>query len=232
MGVDAVVCHHRLVDAAPAQDAAVDLGMQGLDPAVHHFRKAGVIGDFDDGDAVFGQQLGGAAGGEDFDAQAGKGAGEIDDAGFVGNADQGAGNFIVHDDARGLRRRMKKGITSLEAMLSLHCNIIAGRSGHFLAQGAAAEAQHLGGLALVVAAMFQDGLDQRALDFVEDHGIQVADLVSTIQPREIVLHRQAHMLAEDQGCSGRLALMRASNSTFIARSTFMQANSPGRLVFE
>ena len=34
-----------------AEDAAVDLGMERLQPAVHHFRKAGVLGDVADGDA-------------------------------------------------------------------------------------------------------------------------------------------------------------------------------------
>ncbi len=55
-GLDGVLAHHRLIEAAPAQQAAVNLRMQGLDAAAHDFRKAGVLGDFLDRDAVAGQQ--------------------------------------------------------------------------------------------------------------------------------------------------------------------------------
>src|SRR5690606_1226354 len=37
-GLDAVLRHHPVVDAPAAEDAAVDLRVQGLDPAVHHLR--------------------------------------------------------------------------------------------------------------------------------------------------------------------------------------------------
>ncbi len=42
---------HVVGAVAAAEDAAVDLGVQRLDPAVHHFGKAGVGGDLADRDA-------------------------------------------------------------------------------------------------------------------------------------------------------------------------------------
>ncbi len=69
------------------------LGMQRLDAAIEHFREAGVVGNVGDGEAGVAQQLGGAAGGEQLDAETGEGAGEIDGAMFVGNADQCLGDF-------------------------------------------------------------------------------------------------------------------------------------------
>src|SRR5690606_1349793 len=80
----------RAVLVTATQDAAVDLRVRGLDPAVHHFREAGVVGHFHGIDAVVPEQLVGATGGEDFHAQGGQLAGEVDDAGLVGNADQRA----------------------------------------------------------------------------------------------------------------------------------------------
>ena len=62
--------------------------MQGFEPSVHHFRKTGVISDIDDGDIVFGQQPGGAAGRDQFHVERNQGAGE-NKAGLVGNAEQG-----------------------------------------------------------------------------------------------------------------------------------------------
>ena len=67
-GLDVVIAHHVLVDAAAPEQTAVDLGMQGLDAAAHDFRKAGVLGHFLHRDAVTDQQLGGAPGGQQFDA--------------------------------------------------------------------------------------------------------------------------------------------------------------------
>ena len=78
----------RVIDAAPSQQAAVNFWMQGLDPAAHDFRKAGVLGHFLDDDAVTCQQLGGAAGGQQLDAAFAQFACEFNDAGLVGNAEQ------------------------------------------------------------------------------------------------------------------------------------------------
>ena len=54
--------------AADGEQAAVDLGVQGLDAAVHHLGKAGVRGDVGHGDAGVLQGLGRAAGRQDLDA--------------------------------------------------------------------------------------------------------------------------------------------------------------------
>ena len=43
---------------APGEDAAVDLGMEGLDPAVHHLGKAGHVRHIGDGQAGVGKGLG------------------------------------------------------------------------------------------------------------------------------------------------------------------------------
>jgi hypothetical protein len=67
--LDAVLVHDGVVDTATAEDAAVDFRVQGLDPTVHHFGEAGVVGHFHCGNAVVLQQLERAAGGEDLDAE-------------------------------------------------------------------------------------------------------------------------------------------------------------------
>ena len=85
--LDAVLVHDVVVNAATAQDAAVDFRVQGFYPAVHHFREAGVIGDFNRGHAVVLQQLERTASGQDLDAEGFQFTGEIKDSGFVGNAD-------------------------------------------------------------------------------------------------------------------------------------------------
>src|ERR1700712_302553 len=50
--LDAVLAHDGVVDTATTQDAAVDFRVQGLDPAIHHFRETGVVRDFYRCDAV------------------------------------------------------------------------------------------------------------------------------------------------------------------------------------
>ena len=61
-GRDAVRCYGRQVfwQVATGQDAAVYLRMQRLDAAVEHFREAGVVADFGDGQAGVTQHLGSA----------------------------------------------------------------------------------------------------------------------------------------------------------------------------
>ncbi len=91
-GPDAVFGHDRAVEITTAEDAAVDLRMQGLDPAIHHLRKTGVVGNFHCFHAVVTQQLEGAPGGKDLDAECCELTGKVDDTGLVGNADQCAAN--------------------------------------------------------------------------------------------------------------------------------------------
>ncbi len=89
---DAVLLHgrHVLGVVPQAEQAAMDLGMEGLDPAVQHLGKAGEIGNILDGDPFFPQQLGRPPGGEDLHSEAVEFPGEVNDSGFVGNADEGA----------------------------------------------------------------------------------------------------------------------------------------------
>ncbi|MOA21610.1 hypothetical protein D3C78_1421120 [compost metagenome] len=106
--LDAVLFHHRAVDVATAEDAAMHFRVQGLHPAVHHFREAGVVGHFHGGDAVVLEQLVGTAGGKDFHAEGSQLTGEVDDAGLVGNADQRAANgkaggLVGHYEVLGYR---------------------------------------------------------------------------------------------------------------------------------
>ncbi len=91
--LDAVLVHDGVVGAATAQDATVDLRVQGLDPAIHHFGEAGVVGHFHRVDAVVLEQLVGAAGGQDLDTELLQLTGKFEDTGLVGDADQGAADW-------------------------------------------------------------------------------------------------------------------------------------------
>src|SRR5690606_34321866 len=75
------------IQVTAAEDATMDLRMQRLHPAVHHFREAGVISDFDGIDGIVTQQLVGAAGGQDFHALGTELLGEVDDTGLVRGTD-------------------------------------------------------------------------------------------------------------------------------------------------
>ena len=93
---DAVLLQRRHVrrQIAPREQAAVDARVQRLHAAVEHLGKAGDLGHFGDGQAGLGEQLGGAAGGQQLDAGAVQFARELDDAGLVGDGEQGLhGNF-------------------------------------------------------------------------------------------------------------------------------------------
>ena len=56
---------------APMQDAAVNFGMQRLHASIEHFGEAGEIGNIFDGNAGIAQELSGASGGDEFDAEGG-----------------------------------------------------------------------------------------------------------------------------------------------------------------
>ena len=92
--LDAVLVHRRgvLLVAADRQQAAVHLRVQRLDAAVHHLGKAGELGDVEHLEPGVVERLGGAAGGDELDAVAGERLGEIDEAGLVGDRQQGAGD--------------------------------------------------------------------------------------------------------------------------------------------
>ena len=82
LGVRGVVAHR--------QQAAMDRRMQRLDPAVHHLGKSGEIADVEHVEPGIAQGLARAAGRNQLDAVAGQRAGEVDDAGFVGDGNEGA----------------------------------------------------------------------------------------------------------------------------------------------
>src|ERR1700736_1137267 len=75
---------------AAKEEGAVDFGVQSLDAAAEHFWPAGELGNIADGDASFAKQLGGAAGGEDFDAESGELVCKNNDSRFVENTDERA----------------------------------------------------------------------------------------------------------------------------------------------
>ena len=61
----------------------MDLRVQCLDPAIHHFGEAGEVGDFPYGGALISQQLVGSAGREELDPEGAQITGEVGDAGLV-----------------------------------------------------------------------------------------------------------------------------------------------------
>jgi len=72
----------------------VDLGVQGLDAAVEHLGEAGEFAYVLHSQAGFAQSAGGAAGGDELDVVPGEGLGEGDEAGLVGDAEQGAADGL------------------------------------------------------------------------------------------------------------------------------------------
>ena len=81
---------HMRAQVAPPENAAMNLGVQGFDPAIQHFRETGVVTHFDDRDAGLLQHAGGTAGGKNFHAELAQGLREFHYAGFVGDADKRA----------------------------------------------------------------------------------------------------------------------------------------------
>ncbi len=77
-----------LGQVAPRQDARMNLRLQRLHASVQHLGKAGVVGDFRDGDAVVGEQLGCPAGGKNLYPELMQAACKFKDAGLVRYADE------------------------------------------------------------------------------------------------------------------------------------------------
>ena len=73
--------------------------MKGFYPAVHHFGKTGIVGDFADRDSRFGKRFRGAAGGENFHIPGRQRRPQFGEACLVGDGKKGAadGNKIGHD---------------------------------------------------------------------------------------------------------------------------------------
>lgn len=68
--------------------------VEGLDAAVKHLREAGEIGDIANGEACFTQDPGGAASGDELDRMLVEATGEVDEAGFIGDGEQGATDWL------------------------------------------------------------------------------------------------------------------------------------------
>ena len=85
---------HLFGPVALGEDAAVQAGMQGLDPAVEHLRQAGHVFHGHDRNAAFAQGGSGAAGGQNFDVVAPQLLDKGNDALLVRYADEGAPDFI------------------------------------------------------------------------------------------------------------------------------------------
>src|SRR5580704_15568868 len=75
---------------AAMQDSSMHLGMQSFYPAIEHLRKSGELGNVFHGDAGIAQQFGGAAGRDQYHAQVGEFAGELDQPGFIRDTEDSA----------------------------------------------------------------------------------------------------------------------------------------------
>jgi hypothetical protein len=86
---------HVLGRVAARQQATVHFGVQGFHTAVQHLGELGDFGHFGHGQALLGQQFGGAAGRDQAHAQSVQFFRQIDDAGFVRDRDEGShGGFL------------------------------------------------------------------------------------------------------------------------------------------
>ena len=75
---------------AHRQQPAVHLGVQRLDPSVHHFREAGEVGNVLHLQSRLAQSLGRAAGGNQFYPMPAQRLPQFDQAGLVGHGKKGA----------------------------------------------------------------------------------------------------------------------------------------------
>ncbi len=145
-------------EIAPRQDAAMHLGVQGLDPSIEHFRKAGVIRHLGHVDAVVGQQLGGAAGGENIDSHTSQGAGEVEHAGFVGYRDK---SLFNHD--------VRKVQSSDQSQRCVNQSVLL----QFLAQRIAIYPEHVGRLRLIAVGARHHRFEYRFFNGEYHHFVDV-----------------------------------------------------------
>ena len=74
----------------------MDRRVQGFDPAVYDFGKTGMVGDLGHRDAGVAQGLRRASGRQDLDGALVKEAAQLDEAGLVGDRNQGATDLEGH----------------------------------------------------------------------------------------------------------------------------------------
>ncbi len=110
---DAVLAHRRLVDATPAEQAAVHARMQRLEPPVHQFGKAGEFRHRPMRQRMIGEQPRGAAGGKQLDAVAPQPGGELDQSGLVRDRQQCAPDGGGHQSDRPSARSFLRSVPRL-----------------------------------------------------------------------------------------------------------------------
>ncbi len=91
-GGDSVLGHDGVILIPTAEDAAMNLGMQGLDPAIHHFRETRVVGDLGHRQTRLAKQLGGTARGEQGNTTLVECLGKFQNASFVRHTQQCTAN--------------------------------------------------------------------------------------------------------------------------------------------
>jgi hypothetical protein len=170
---DAVLRHHRQVlgQVAPTKDAAMHLGVQGLDAAVEHLGEAGVVGNIGDLQAGIAQQLGGAAGGQQLDPS------------------------WARPRAKSTAPRLSETLSSacvtfMETSQGLKQFVFDQHA----AQGAAADAQHFGSDGLVAVGLLHHDFQHRSLDALQQHvidgmgrlAVEIAEIAVQGAPHAVV----------------------------------------------
>ena len=79
---------------AQGQQSPVNFRMQRLQPAVHHFRKTGIVRNIRYFEAAIPNLRRRSPGGENFDIKIGQSFGKRGDAGLVGDADQNPRDLV------------------------------------------------------------------------------------------------------------------------------------------
>ncbi len=81
---------HVVGPVATRENAAMNVWMQRLDPAVHHFWKTGDVGHVRYAQARVGEGAGGAASGYELESAGGEPAADVDDTALVGDTQKGS----------------------------------------------------------------------------------------------------------------------------------------------
>ncbi len=77
------------------ENTAMDLGMQGLDPAIKHFREAGKLGDIANRNTGLANFFGRATGRQDIDSEFSQLFGKALNPRFIGQTDQ-CSCYLIH----------------------------------------------------------------------------------------------------------------------------------------
>src|ERR671919_30441 len=86
--LDTVACQDRLIEAAPAEDPPMDLGMEGLDATPKDLGETGVVGHLDHSDAGTAKGSPPPRGGVDLSPRLNEVSCQLNDPLFIRNADQ------------------------------------------------------------------------------------------------------------------------------------------------